>query len=131
MPTWLAIVIGGFVVLVVVLAAAGIWIAGRRQREHETSFEEHVLEANRALANAHAEDRGWDPATVEGTARRVFAAERPGVEVREIALVQVIDKPGTDEDKAVFRVHTPDGTQELVRLGRRDGEWVLEAVDRE
>jgi len=131
MPTWLAIVIGGFVVLVVVLAAAGIWVAGRRQREHEASFEEHVVEANRALAVAHAADRGWDPATVEGMARSVFAAERPGVEVREITLVQVIDKPGTDEDKAVFRVGTPDGTPELVRLGRRDGEWMLEAIDQE
>jgi hypothetical protein len=33
--------------------------------------------------------------------------------------VQVVDRPGTDEDEAVFMA---DG-QEL-RLGRRNGEWV-------
>jgi hypothetical protein len=39
-----------------------------------------------------------------------------------------VDRPGTDEDKAVFRV----GDRELHRhltLGRRDGEWVHEALE--
>ena len=36
--------------------------------------------------------------------------------------MQVIDRPGTDEDKAVFRLG-PEGRERLT-LGRRDGQWV-------
>jgi hypothetical protein len=43
--------------------------------------------------------------------------------VRELHLVQVVDRPGTDEDQAVFRVVTDRGERTLV-LGRRDGAWV-------
>ena len=40
----------------------------------------------------------------------------------ELALVQVIDRPGTDEDKAVFRVVSAAGESRL-KLGRQAGEW--------
>ena len=39
--------------------------------------------------------------------------------------MQVIDRPGTDDDKAVF---ARCGSERLT-LGRRDGEWVLEALE--
>ena len=35
----------------------------------------------------------------------------------------MIDRPGTDDDHAVFRI-----VHERLTLGRRDGEWVLEAL---
>jgi len=38
-------------------------------------------------------------------------------------LVEVIDKPGTDEDQAVFEVRTGSDRHRVV-LGRRDGDWV-------
>ena len=39
-------------------------------------------------------------------------------EVREESLIAVIDRPGTDEDRAVFRFVTDAGTF-LLTLGRR------------
>jgi hypothetical protein len=128
MPTWLWILIGAFVLLVVVLATAGIVLVGRRERERTAEFEQRVAEANRALAAAHAADKGWEPATVEAAARRAFAEQRPGVEVRDVRLVQVVDPPGTEEDKAVFSVTTADGHTATLALGRRDGEWVPESL---
>ena len=65
---------------------------------------------------AAAQDRGWDRDTLEDAARRIYATERGG-EPPELALVEVRDRPGTDEDQAVFRC----GDEQLT-LGRRDGE---------
>ena len=75
---------------------------------------------NRDLAAAHAEDRGWERTTLETAAREAYAAER-GSEPPDLELVQVIDRPGTDDDHAIFRCG-----QERLTLGRRDGQWVLE-----
>jgi hypothetical protein len=41
--------------------------------------------------------------------------------------VQVVDRPGTEEDKAVFRV-VAAGAQVRVTLGRVQGEWVGEGL---
>ena len=41
--------------------------------------------------------------------------------------MQIIDRPGTDEDKAVFRVASGD-REERLTLGREGGEWVLEQL---
>jgi hypothetical protein len=38
-------------------------------------------------------------------------------------LVQVIDRPGTDADQAVFRVETADGDEHRITLGRTGGVW--------
>ena len=43
-------------------------------------------------------------------------------------LVEVLDRPGTDEDFAVFHVEG-EGRTDTLTLGRRDGEWVLEKVE--
>ena len=64
---------------------------------------------------------------LEGAAREAYAAERDGADPGKLELVQVIDRPGTDEDKAVFRCG-PEGRERLT-LGRRDGQWVLDAVE--
>ena len=42
---------------------------------------------------------------------------------KHLTLVEVIDRPGTDEDQAVFDV-TASGTHHRVVLGRRDGDWI-------
>jgi hypothetical protein len=49
--------------------------------------------------------------------------ERFGAEPDELTLVEVIDKPGTDSDQAVFDVSAA-GSRHRVTLGRRDGDWV-------
>ena len=117
------------VVVVLLLLAIGGAIANRRRRAAtERQFHARVEEANHDLAAAHAADNGWEPARVEAAARAAFAEQRPGVEASAIELIQVLDRPGTDDDKAVFRVEAP-GAEHHVTLGRRSGEWVFERLD--
>ncbi|HEY4094591.1 MAG TPA: hypothetical protein VGM33_03730, partial [Baekduia sp.] len=65
-------------------------------------------------------DRGWDRATIEAAARAAVAPR----EIRDLHLVQVVDKPGTDADQAVLRVVAADGAESTLTLGRREGAWV-------
>ncbi len=112
------------VVLVVALAVGGA-IAQRRRMERNTAVFERELESvNEDLAAARAEDRGWERATLEQAAAEAYAAERPGTPAPELTLVRIVDRPGTDEDKAVFRT----GAGEELTLGRRDGVWALESL---
>jgi hypothetical protein len=127
MPTWAIIVLavlGAFLVL----ALLGALAASLRNRRRRERFGSSLDEVDRSLADARATDRGWERGLLEAAARRAFEAERPGVEIHELTLVQVVDRPGTEEDKAVFRVVAVDGRMQLT-LGRVDGEWVGEAAD--
>jgi hypothetical protein len=119
----LEIVLLVLVVLIVLLIAGGLAVTGRRNRAGERTLRAAVLAADQALAEAHAADKGWDRTTMEAAARAAVAARAAGGDVLELHLVQVVDRPGTDEDEAVFRAVTPGG-QEDVRLGRRAGAWV-------
>jgi hypothetical protein len=123
MPTWLAIVLGVFVALVIVLAVGGIYARRRQLAATQDRFDANLAQVNRDLAAAHAQDRGWAREGLESAARAAYAAQR-GAEPSGLTLVQIIDRPGTDEDKAVFAV----GVERLT-LGRADGEWVFEAID--
>ena len=120
MPTWLIIVLA----VLLVLFIGGVIAVGRRRAATQERFEVDLQRINRELAAAHAQDRGWERGTLEASARQAYASRKEGAEPAELELVQVIDKPGTDEDKAVFRC----GNERLT-LGRRDGEWVLEALE--
>ena len=126
MPTWLAILIVVFVLLIVVLAVGGA--LGRRRQLEATRdrFDAHLAEVNRDLAAAHAEDRGWAREGLEAAARDAYAAER-GAAPGELTLVQIVDRPGTDDDKAVFVV-TADGREERLTLGRHGGDWVFQTL---
>jgi hypothetical protein len=118
-PTWLIIVL----VVLALLAVGGVFARSRQLARSRPAFEAHLERVNRELAAAAAQDRGWDRATLEEAARRIYADQR-GKEPQELVLVEVLDRPGTDQDQAVFRCD--DG--ELLTLGRRDGEWVHEAL---
>jgi hypothetical protein len=109
------------VVLVVLLIAGGYVATGRRNRAQERTLRRDALLADQALASAHASDKGWDRETMEAAAR-----EAAGSDTRELHLVQVVDRPGTEEDEAVFRVIGADGEIRDLRLLRRDGAWVPE-----
>jgi hypothetical protein len=112
------------VVVVMVLLAIGGYIAtARRTQSTSDSLLAQVRAADAALAAAHAEDKGWERSGLEAAARAACAETYGDDEVREMHLVQVVDRPGTDEDQAVFRVVTDRGERTLV-LGRRDGVWV-------
>ena len=127
MPTWAIIVLAVFGALLV-LALFGGLAASIRNRRRRERFGSSLDEVDRSLADARATDRGWERGVLEAAARRAFEAERPGAEIHELTLVQVVDRPGTEEDKAVFRVVAADVRVHLT-LGRVGGEWVGEAAE--
>jgi uncharacterized Ntn-hydrolase superfamily protein len=125
MPTWLLIAL---IVLAVLIVGGAI---ARRAQLARTrpAFESSLDRVNRDLAAAAAEDRGWDRDTLESAARRVFAEQRGG-DPERLVLVEVRDRPGTEEDQAVFHAEH-GGSAHRLTLGRRGGDWVHERLDAE
>jgi hypothetical protein len=117
---WLIVVI--VLVVFAVLIGGGIFARNRQLARSRPAFERALAEVDRDLAAAAASDRGWDRALLEAAARRI-SLERFGAEPDELTLVEVIDRPGTDEDQAVFDV-SAGGTRQRLVLGRRDGDWI-------
>jgi hypothetical protein len=114
--------------VLLLLAVGGALATTRIRHATHGRFDASLREVNRRLAAARAQDRGWERGAMEAAARHAFAQLRPGEEPRELTLVQVVDRPGTDEDKAVFRVLTDVGTSHLT-MGRESGAWVGERVE--
>ncbi|MEA2241033.1 MAG: hypothetical protein QOD24_589 [Solirubrobacteraceae bacterium] len=128
MTTLLAVSTLDIVIVVIAaiigLLAAGGWMAASRRaraREHKLLEELHVAEREQARARAMA--KGWDRALLESAARDAVAARFGSEPVNALQLVQVIDRPGTDADQAVFRVQTADGDEHRITLGRTGGVW--------
>jgi hypothetical protein len=118
----LEIVIVVIVLLVIVLAIGGVVATGRRQRADDPALRAELDSVNEALALARATDKGWERSLLEEACRAAFA-ERSSAEIRELLLVQVVDKPGTEDDQAVFRVITDHGS-EYLHLDRHGDAWV-------
>jgi type II secretory pathway pseudopilin PulG len=115
----------GIVVVVLILLLVVFFIGGyiansRRREALDVDLRARIEAADAELAAARAQDKGWERATIEAAARAAVAPR----EVRTLHLVQVVDRPGTDADQAVFRVVDTDGSESTVTLGRRDGSWV-------
>ncbi len=110
-------------VLIVVLAVGGWFAATRRARLRERTLVQELDAAERALAQAHATDKGWDRQLLEAAARDAVAQRFGSTPINALQLVQVIDRPGTDADQAVFRVETAAGDEHRITLGRVDGAW--------
>ena len=117
----IAIIVIIVAVLLVLLIVGGLIANGRRAREQEDETLSAVREADQALALARASDRGWDRAVLEAAAREAFATRSPA-EVRELLLMRVVDRPGTEEDQALFRVITDVGSEEIL-LVRHGDAW--------
>jgi hypothetical protein len=118
MPLWLIIVL----VVLVILVVGGIIARNRQLARSRPAFDRALAKVDHDLAAAAASDRGWDRANLEAAARRV-AAEQFGSEPEQLQLVEVVDRPGTEEDQAVFEVRAAGASHRVV-LGRRDGSWV-------
>jgi uncharacterized membrane protein len=120
--SWLVIIL----LVLLVLAVGGVIARFMWLRRTESHFRERLEQANHDLAEAAAEDRGWDRDLLESAARRAYAEQR-GDEPAQLLLVEVLDRPGTEDDAAVFRAER-EGRHDTLRLGRKDGEWVLESL---
>lgn len=110
------------VLIVVVLLLVGLVLGGyaaaqRRQREREVALRRQIAAANEALAEARAEDRGWDRDVLEEAARALA-----GGPIEELHLVHVEDRPGTDDDLAVFRL-VQAGRERDITLRRAGDDW--------
>lgn len=94
----------------------------RRNARQDKHRAERVARADAELASAYAEDKGWERGALESAARAAFTKQHPGHEGGVVALVGVIDLPGTDEDQAVFEI-VDHGHAHRLTLGRTAGEW--------
>jgi hypothetical protein len=118
----LEIIILVLVIVVLALAIGGYVASGRRHRADRGKLDDELEAANAALAVAHLDDKGWERSLLEDAAKAAFA-ERSAAQVRELQLVQVVDRPGTEDDQAVFRVITDHGS-EYLHLDRHGDAWV-------
>ena len=109
------------------LLFVGGYIARRRHdRELEPEYRRHIEEADNALEQARAADRGWDRELMERTAREALTAAHPGREFQRLHLVLVDDHPGVDRDRAHFEAW--DGKRPVkVVLTRSDAGWAADA----
>jgi hypothetical protein len=124
-----AIVAIAIAAALVLLAIGGALANARHHRRTAGEFRLSVEHVNRALAAAHAHDRGWEPEHLAAAARAAFEAERPGVTVLEQTLVAVVDLPGVEQDQAVFRFTTEAG-QARATMGRdAAGAWRLLSLE--
>ncbi len=115
------------VVLAVVLFVGGL-VASRR-RLNDPELGPHIRNADQALEQARANDRGWDRAILEEVARRTLAQERPEFGVNDLHLVLVDDRPGVEEDRAHMLAMGDDGQARVVLTRDAEGEWILERIE--
>jgi Flp pilus assembly protein TadB len=120
------IVLAALVAIALLLGLLGIRARNRRQAG---SYADNVAQADSALEQARALDRGWQREVMEATARGALERERPGWSYADLHLVLVDDKPGVQEDRAHFVAVGEGGEEARVVLGRQDGDWVAESVE--
>jgi len=124
---WLIVGLG--LLLLIALAVGGAIAQRRRMEADQGGFETHLDRANVDLASAHAEDKGWDPATLEQAVRSALHDQDPAVTVSALTLVQVVDRPGMEDDEARYRARVEGHGELLVTMLRRDGGWVAQRIE--
>lgn len=123
----LAIIVIVVAFLVILLFVGGLVAAGRRAREDAPEYARHLAEADHALEQARATDKGWDRAVMEQVVRDALASAHPGTGFDRLDLVLVDDRPGVTEDRAHFEASNAD-RQVSVILSRGDSGWIAERV---
>jgi hypothetical protein len=120
------IVIGAVIAVLLLLGFLGARARDRRQAD---SWAQHVGEADGALAQARASDRGWDRSAMEQAAQSALEQQRPGWPYGQLHLVLVDDRPGIDQDRAHFVAVGDGGDEARVVLSRQGERWSAERVD--
>jgi hypothetical protein len=113
--------------VLVLLLVGGFVGAARRRTHYAPQYDQHLADADRALEQARAADKGWDRSLLEAAARDALAGQKPGWDYSDLALVLVDDKPGVMEDRAHFVASGSEGQARVV-LARRESGWALESV---
>jgi hypothetical protein len=117
-----AIVLIALVGVLLILFLGGTLANARHRRAAGDDLRTRAAAADRDLARAAAEDRGWDRAVLESAVRAAWAKHEGAAAIESIALMTVLDRPGTDEDEAMFVV-TAGGRETHVALARRGDVW--------
>jgi hypothetical protein len=125
----LAIVLIVVAAVILLLLFLGFLGARARDRRRAGTWAQHVAEADAALEQARAADRGWDRAVMETAARSAIDELRPGWPYGSLHLVLVDDRPGVEEDRAHFVAMGDGGDETRVVLCREGGRWSAESVD--
>lgn len=121
------------IVLIVLAALLVIFFVGglvgnrRRYGAAPAEYARHVAEADQALEEARATDKGWDRRALEEAAWRALAEERPGDSYDTLVVVLVDDRPGVTEDRAELVAAGPEGEARVV-LSRHEAGWRAERV---
>jgi hypothetical protein len=124
----LAIILIVLGVLVVLFFIGGVLGTRVRDRRQAGTYAEHVANADAALEQARASDRGWHRDAMEEAARTAIAEARGDWNFTDLHLVLVDDRPGVEEDQAHFVAVGGDGECRVV-IVREGDSWVAERVE--
>ena len=118
MPTWLIVVL---VVLSVLASAARSPGESPALARTRGLLRRSPRAGSIATSPPRGQDRGWDPERLEAAARERVGPGAPGVGARGLMLLEVLDRPGTDADKAIFRfAPAPRGLEHRAAMGAAD-----------
>jgi hypothetical protein len=124
----LVIILIVLAVLIVLVFIGGLVAAGSRDRAGAGVYPKHVAQADSALQQAAAADRGWDRGVMEEAARGALRDQKPEFEYDDLHLILVDDRPGKEEDRAHFVALGPEGEARVV-LTRTGDHWGPEGVE--
>src|SRR3954452_3507522 len=124
----LAILLIAVCAVLLLLFIGGLVAASRRTREREGDRQKALAEADRALEEARAADKGWERELLEEAARKILAEERPGWHYDRLDVTLVDDRPGVTEDRAQLLAVGADSEVRLV-LTRQNGGWTANIVE--
>ncbi len=114
--------------VLIVFFVGGLLGARRHYAAGAAHWRRHVAEADQALEEARAADRGWDRQHLEAAARVALEQAQPDRSYEDLHLVLVDDRPGIEEDRAEMVATGPEGDV-LLSLTRRQSGWEVEHID--
>ena len=124
----LAIVLSVLGIAVLVLAVGGFVARRRHDRLFAGAYARNLEEADGALEEARAADRGWDREVLEEAARRALGEARPGWEPTRLEIVLVDDRPGVAEDRAHLVAIEGEDRVRIVLARQEGGHWAAQVV---